>query len=334
MKSSEANQRWNTNGRNRDVGYRISDVGCKDAKLKAGSLHTTPEIRHAPSDISLKRHLDNFLVTFPKERHLVNDPVKFVHRYDDPRDREVAGLLASVFAYGNVKIVLRTVDHALACLGPRPAEAVAAFDARRDTKRLRGFYHRFNTSRDLGVLFWIIRRALEQYGSLEATFAAGLDENDPDVGAALERFSQRLLGFGHEDYYPRGELRRRLGVRFFFPRPSEGSACKRMNLFLRWMVRPSDGIDCGVWVKVAPRQLVIPLDTHIARISNYIGLTDMRNPGWRMAQDITQRLRGLDSEDPVRYDFALCHLGIAGDCPKKRNIIKCSLCPIQAICRL
>jgi uncharacterized protein (TIGR02757 family) len=283
---------------------------------------------------SLKFHLDNFLHHFPREEHLSSDPVQFVHRYDDPRDQEIAGLIASAFAYGNVKIVLRTVNSALAFLGPSPSRSIAAFDPQKDARRLRGFYHRFNTSRDLAALFWIIRRALEEYGSLERTFTTALSACDTDVTAALENFSATLLAFGHEQLYPRGELKRRIGVRFFFPRPSEGSACKRMNLYLRWMVRPRDGIDCGVWKGVAPRQLVIPLDTHIARISSYIGLTDMRSPGWRMAMDVTRSLRGLDAADPLKYDFALCHLGIAGDCPRKRDLEKCARCPIVAICKL
>ena len=283
---------------------------------------------------SLKFHLDNFLDNFPRERHVSNDPVQFVHRYEDPRDREVAGLIAAVFAYGNVKSVIRTVDAALQYLGNSPSRTLATFDPRKDARRLRGFYHRFNTNRDLAVLFWIVRRALEDYGSLEAVFTAGLSPADTDIGAGLENFCKTLLGFGHEQFYPRGELKRRIGVRFFFPRPSEGSACKRLNLYLRWMVRPEDGIDCGVWKTVAPRQLVIPLDTHIARISSYIGLTEMRSPGWAMALEITRNLRALHAEDPLRYDFALCHLGIAGDCPRKRNLEKCARCPIVAICRL
>ena len=282
----------------------------------------------------LKHHLDTFIANFPKERHLTNDPVQFVHRYDDARDREVVGLLASAFAYGNVKSVLRTVENVLGYLGPNPASSIAAFDPKTDLRRLRGFYHRFNTSRDLGVLFWIIRRALEDYGSLEGAFASTLSPGDIGVEAALNNFCRVLLGFGHEQFYPRGELKRRNGVRFFFPSPSEGSACKRLNLYLRWMVRPEDGIDCGVWTRVAPRQLVIPLDTHIARISTYIGLTDMHTPGWKMALDITHSLQRLHPDDPVRYDFALCHLGIAGDCPRKRNLQKCAKCPIVAICRL
>jgi uncharacterized protein (TIGR02757 family) len=283
---------------------------------------------------TLKFHLDAFIDQFPKEKHLLNDPVQFVHRYEDPRDREVVGLIASAFAYGNVKSVLRTVESALGYLGPAPAKAVFEFDPRTDIGRLRGFYHRFNTSRDLGALFWIIRRVLEEYGSIEAAFSSALSRTDEDTTAALERFSAILLGFGHEKFYPRGELKRRIAVRFFFPAPSQGSACKRMNLYLRWMVRPDDGIDCGVWSRVSPRQLVIPLDTHIARISSYIGLTALRSPGWRMAVDITRSLRRLHSEDPLRYDFALCHLGIAGDCPKKRNLQKCDRCPIVAVCQL
>src|SRR6184192_516873 len=123
---------------------------------------------------SLKHHLDTFIENFPKERHLANDPVQFVHRYDDPRDREVAGLLASAFAYG-------TVENVLGYLGPNPARSVAAFDPKTDLRRLRGFYHRFNTSRDLGVLFWIIRRALEDYGSLEGAFASTLPPDETEV---------------------------------------------------------------------------------------------------------------------------------------------------------
>jgi uncharacterized protein (TIGR02757 family) len=284
--------------------------------------------------MSLKHHLDTFLDNFPRERHLKNDPVQFVRIYDTPADREIAGLVASALAYGNVKIVLRTVRNALQHLGPSPSQTISSFDPRIDGRRLRGFYHRFNTSRDLAALFWIIRRTLEEYGSLQEAFASGLTTTAPDTTTALDRFSETLLGFGHEQFYPRGELKRRIGVRFFFPKPSQGSACKRMNLYLRWMVRPEDGIDCGVWNSVAPRQLVIPLDTHIARISGYIGLTGLRTPNWKMAVDITESLRKLHREDPLRYDFALCHLGIAGDCPRKRDLLKCARCPIVAICRL
>ena len=283
---------------------------------------------------SLKRYLDAFLDSFPRESHRFNDPVQFVHRYDDLRDREVVGLIASVLSYGNVKIILKSVERALTILGPRPAEAVGSFDPKKDVHRVRGFYHRFNTSRDLAVLFWMIRRILENHGSLESAFVQGLSEGDTDTGTGIGKFSELFLASGFEQFYSRRELKERAGVRFFFPSPVHGGACKRFNLYLRWMVRPADGIDCGVWTKVHPRQLIIPLDTHIARISGYIGLTERKSPDWRMAMDITRSLRRLDREDPLRYDFALCHLGIAGDCPRKRDTMKCARCPIQAVCTL
>jgi uncharacterized protein (TIGR02757 family) len=117
------------------------------------------------SRVYLKTHLDTFLDNFPKERHLASDPVQFVHRYEDPQDREVVGLIASAFAYGNVKIVLKTVAAVLDLLGDRPAMAIASFEPRKDIRRIRGFYHRFNTSRDLAALFWIIRWILISPGS-------------------------------------------------------------------------------------------------------------------------------------------------------------------------
>ena len=285
----------------------------------------------------LKYYLDALIGGFRKELHIANDPVRLVRRYDDPRDREVAGLITSALSYGNVKIILASVERALSFLGDHPTEAIAAFHPQADSKRLRGFYHRFNTSRDLAVFFWMIRRALEDYGSIENAFLSGLSgqsADSVDTGAAMDHFSALMLGFGHERLYPKGELARRAAVRFFLPTPRDGSACKRMNLYLRWMVRRDDGVDCGVWNRVTPGSLVIPLDTHIARISSYIGLTNRKSPGWAMAIDITRQLRLLDAADPLQYDFALCHLGIAGDCPRKRDLQKCVKCPILAICRL
>ena len=289
------------------------------------------------TDASLKYHLDAFLAAFQKDQHLAHDPVQHVRRYDDPRDREVAGLITSALSYGNVKIILKSVGRALSFLGPHPAQAIAAFNPQTDLRRLRGFYHRSNTSRDLAVFFWMIRRALEDYGSIENAFVRGTNGGRDDImdsGQAMDHFSSLMLGFGHERFYPKGELARRSAVRFFLPSPSDGSACKRMNLYLRWMVRSDDGVDCGVWNRLAPAGLVIPLDTHIARISSYIGLTDRKSSGWATAVDITRQLRALDVEDPLRYDFALCHLGIAGDCPRKRDLEKCVKCPILPVCRL
>src|SRR4030095_15290041 len=137
----------------------------------------------------LKHHLDAFLDGFPRERHVSNDPVQFVHRYDDPRDREVVGLIVSAFAYGNVKSILATADRALAFFRKRPPHALASFPPTQGATLLPGFYHRFNTSRDLAVFFWMLRRLLEDHGSLERAFASGLSATDENTGAAIARFS-------------------------------------------------------------------------------------------------------------------------------------------------
>jgi uncharacterized protein (TIGR02757 family) len=145
------------------------------------------------------------------------------------------------------------------------------------------------------------------HGSIEAFFGEGLGADDPDVGPALVSFSRRALALDHDGIYPSRRLPARAGVRYFFPSPEGGSACKRLNLYLRWMARRG-GVDLGVWRRPEPRQLVLPLDAHTQAIARRLRFTRYRSPGWAMAVDITRRLRRFDPEDPVKYDFALYRL--------------------------
>jgi uncharacterized protein (TIGR02757 family) len=164
-------------------------------------------------------------------------------------------------------------------------------------------------------------------GSLEAFFL----ESDPggeDVGEALDRFSRRALAFDVRAAY--GRVPERPGVCYFFPRPSAGSACKRLNLFMRWMVR-RDALDLGVWSRVSPARLVVPLDTHVVRVGRCLGLTRYTSPGWPMAVDITRALRALDAEDPVRYDFSICHLGMMSACGFQ-TARGSAQCPLKDVC--
>ncbi len=121
-------------------------------------------------------------------------------------------------------------------------------------------------------------------------------------------------------------------MRYLLPSPSGTSPCKRLNLYLRWMVRHGDSIDLGLWSRVSPRKLVIPLDVHVARISRRIGLTELKAPSWRMAEDITRSLRLLDPEDPVKYDFAICRLGILERCKKVKTAELCRECELRGLC--
>lgn len=236
------------------------------------------------------------------------DPLEFVRRQGTGPDREVVGLVASALAYGNVVQIKRSVAAVVELLGPRPAEAVRHLEPAEAARRLSSFRHRFNDGRDVACLLFFARQMIESAGSIEAFFTAGHDPSARDIGPALASFSQRTLALDHGGLY-RGRRPDAAGVRFFFPSPEDGSACKRLNLYLRWMVR-RDGVDLGVWRSVDPSVLVIPLDAHVYAIARRVRLTRYRSPGWPMAVDITRRLRKLDPSDPVKYDFALHRMGL------------------------
>lgn len=267
-----------------------------------------PRPKPIPRDERLRRRLEALYARYD-HRFVDPDPLELVRAYADPADREVVGLLAASLAYGNVIQIKRSVAAVLAVLGPRPAEGVRRLDPAEAARCLRGFRHRFSAGRDVACLLYFVRQALASHGSLEAFFAAGHDPEAPEVGGSLASFSSRMLALDHAGLYRGRRLPRAAGVRFFFPSPAAGSACKRLNLFLRWMVRRG-GVDLGDWTAVAPRALVIPLDAHILTIARRVGLTQYRSPGWAMAADITRHLRRFDPEDPVKYDFALHRLGL------------------------
>jgi uncharacterized protein (TIGR02757 family) len=254
----------------------------------------------------LKRRLDE-LYRHYDQRFLDPDPLQLVRKQGTAADREVVGLVASGLAFGGVAQIKRSIVAVLEVLGPRPAEAVAATGPAELTRRLRGFRHRWLDGRDVACLLGFARQMRASHGSIEAFFAEGLGADDPDVGPALASFSRRALTLDHHGLYRGHRLPARAGVRYFFPSPEGGSACKRLNLYLRWMAR-HDGVDLGVWHRPEPRQLVLPLDTHTRAIARRLRFTRYRSAGWAMAVDITRRLRRFDPEDPVKYDFALYRL--------------------------
>jgi uncharacterized protein (TIGR02757 family) len=258
----------------------------------------------------LKRRLD-LLYRRYDHRFVDPDPLQFVRAERRAEDREVVGLLASALAYGNVRQIKRGIEAVRELLGPRPARAVDRLDPHEAARGLGGFRHRFNDGRDVACLLYFLRQMRRSHGSVERFFAAGHPAGAEDVGPALDSAGARTLALDHGGLYGDGPLPSGAGVRFFFPRPAAGSACKRLNLYLRWMVR-RDRVDVGGWTSIPPRALVIPLDAHILRISRRVRLTRLRSPGWAMARDITARLRRLDPEDPVKYDFALHRLGLLG----------------------
>lgn len=287
----------------------------------------------APQEI-LREKLDAIARKYDR-RYLGTDPLKFVHRYADPRDREVVGLIAAAFAYGSVVLIFRAVEKILAVMGEHPREFLERFDPVRDRARFRGFRHRFHDGRDVALFLSLIAQALRAHGSLGALFAAGHSTGDADVGPALTHFVDAILAGNPRPFYPSGRLPQPHPVRFLLSSPADGSACKRMLLFLRWMIRENDGVDTGDWAaRVPASKLLIPLDTHTFRIVRYLGFTARNANDWRAAEEATAWLRTLDPADPVRYDFALCRLGILDLCPAKRDERKCTPCDLYDVCRL
>jgi uncharacterized protein (TIGR02757 family) len=258
------------------------------------------------------------------------DPVQIVRRYADPRDQEVIGFCAAALAFGRVQSVLNTVNALATVMGRSPAAFVRRFDTSAAHLELRAMVHRWIRGADIVALLWILRQMLEASGSIEGFFNEGYDAKGVDVGFALDSFSRRALALDLRAAYGR-RIPARAGVRYFFPKPSAGSGCKRLNLYLRWMVR-RDSVDLGVWTSIPPGKLIVPLDTHVIRLGRCLRLTTYTSPGWRMAADITASLRAIDPVDPIRFDFSLCHVGMMNACGFGRRQGDAQ-CPLKGICR-
>ncbi|TGU74294.1 TIGR02757 family protein [Geomonas terrae] len=265
------------------------------------------------------------------QAHLANDPLSFCHRFQAPEDQEVAGLIASSFAYGNVKIIKKNLTVIFDAMGPSPRRFVERFDPVDGVRLFAGFKHRFNDGRDLSALLLACRIMVEEAGSVEKWLLRFHDPANEDITGTLSGFSEAVKALDLAPVFGPGGVPKDAYFPFFFPSPASGSACKRLCMYLRWMVRPADGIDLGIWKGISPTQLVIPVDAHIQRICRFLGFTGRKQGDWRMACEITRALRELDPQDPVKYDFSICHLGISEGCDGKDRL-KCAACPIGDFC--
>jgi uncharacterized protein (TIGR02757 family) len=262
------------------------------------------------------------------------DPIVFVGRYAAPEDREVVGWLASAFAYGQVPVIQANVGKLLAALGPRPARTLDGVRSFRElaSDALAGFRHRFHGPRDAAALLYAIARAREAGGgTLRGFFESALRPEDGDTGPLLTRAVARIEAFDYRPVLGVKRLPSRSPIRFFFPDPVSGSACKRWNLYLRWMVR-RDALDFGLWPGIPTARLVVPTDTHVHRIARRLGLTKRRTADWKAARQITDALARFDAADPVRFDYALCRIGILDICVPSTRLCRCAECPVQEAC--
>ena len=265
---------------------------------------------------------------------LSSDPLHLPHEYEGGKDREFVGFISSLFAYGAAPQIIQAVRRVLAPLGTRPFDALMGYGGE---DLWPGFYYRFHRAPHLSFLFKALRMAYERYETLEGLYTEGLPAlagHEPwgRVEAALNQGAHRLMAF-IDVQNPPVSLRR--GLRFLINAPRTGSACKRHLMYFRWMVR-RDEVDLGLWTAFSPRELVVPLDTHVSRISHYLRLrrsAERRAPHWAMAMEVTRSLAALDVDDPVRFDFALARLGILDLCKRRFEAEVCMKCPLLPACR-
>ena len=279
----------------------------------------------------LPGHLQALYTRFPFDRSVPDDPVALIRPLaTDRRSAEIAGIFAATLAIGRAASIRRAFATWLRLTGgdlgafversPRPAGGAA----------LRGFRHRWIRGDQLTFLGYRLHEIQREHGGLEELFRSGF-EGPHGFAGGLDALAHGLRGESPRPGAPRPPV----GYRILFPSPLEAarSPCKRQTLFVRWMVRT--GVpDLGVWSHVPARELRVPLDLHVFWIARNLGLTRRKTPSWAAVEEITAALRTIDPVDPVRFDFVLCHTGISGDCPKHREIARCTPCAVRPDCRL
>jgi uncharacterized protein (TIGR02757 family) len=261
--------------------------------------------------LDLKQKLDYHYKAFDRSK-LEPDPLQFPHLFKDKKDIEVMAFIASVFAFGNVKQIINSLNRFLEISNNRPFKFIRGFSPGKSLSLK--FIHRFYSSDDIVQLFQLLKIAYNEFGSLKKLFLSVYNPKDENLKNGITHFNQYFLERAQKEF---GALSSRAsfdsaltrGIIFMFPLPEKGSACKRINLFLRWMVR-KDELDIGLWKGIPTSKLIIPVDTHIARICRKLKLTKRKNVSWKMAEEITNNLKKFDPDDPVKYDFAICHIGM------------------------
>lgn len=272
--------------------------------------------------------LDHLVATTDPAARLARDPLRFARRFSSPADQELAGLFAALLAFGRVAafgpVLTRLFDHAADRGGP--AAWIDGFSTA-DAARLGPLVYRWVRGPHLVDLCLSLQALRARHGSLRAA-ALALDPPGAPTLGPLARALSAALHAGLPAPAPRA-LKMLLGP------PGGASAGKRWCLYLRWMVRPpgpgAAGVDLGLW-PLPPSRLVIPLDTHVHRIARLVGLTARADPSWATAVEITGALARFSREDPTRYDFALAHLGISGDCTSTFQPAVCGACPLRGVC--
>ena len=273
----------------------------------------------------LRQVLEKLYDKYNHRRFIPPDPLQFLYRYSDFADREVVGFLSAALAYGRVEQIEKSLNDLLARMGKSPSAFVKDF-GKAGREILKSFKHRFTTGQDVADLLDILKQVLHSQGSIEAYFLRGYRQRDRNIIPALSEFCESLLGI----YAQKHGVRASPGLKFLLVSPSGKSVCKRLNLFLRWMVR-SDEVDPGLWQSVHKAKLIVPVDVHIARLCRMLRLYDRKTVSLATAVEITERFAEIEPADPVKYDFALSRIGIMDNCDGNYRQ-DCKTCELLGYC--
>jgi uncharacterized protein (TIGR02757 family) len=252
--------------------------------------------------------LEKLYVRYNRREFIGSDPLQFVYEYSKPADMEVVALLAADLAYGRVQQIQKSMADLLGRMGKSPYVFVRDF-GKAERRSLTGFKHRFTTDRDISDLLILLKKVLNRYANIEDFFIQGYNPGDKNIIPALSKFCDTLYSMHAREH--NGQINR--GLKYLLTNPSGGSVCKRLNLFLRWMVRDDD-VDLGLWKSVDKAKLIVPVDVHMARLCRILGFHDRKTVSLSTALEITKSFSKIEPADPAKYDFALTRVGIIKDC--------------------
>lgn len=269
----------------------------------------------AKDTIQLKGLLEELYAKYNHKELIPPDPLQFVCRYSARADMEIAALLAATLAYGRVEQIERSLNNLFGWMGTDPYEFVRDFDPAKRRKLL-DFKHRFTAGENICDLLELLKLVFEKNGSIEKHFLSGYNKTDENIIPALGKFCDSLLAM----YTARHRAAPSRGLKYLLAGPTAGGASKRLNLFLRWMVR-GDQVDLGLWKSIDKAKLIVPMDVHIFRVSRMLGFHHRKNISLKAAVEVTGNFAGIEPDDPVKYDFALCRIGMSQN-SKDWNMIK------------
>ena len=274
---------------------------------------------------TIKDVLETLYVKYNHRNLIKPDPLQFVYKYSHTEDMEIVGLLSAVLAYGRVEQIQKSITTLLNLMGESPYKFTLDFNQAR-RKKLQLFKHRFTTGNDISDLLTVLRVILIEHGSIENFFFSGYSNSDENIIPALTYFCDSFLNI----YTQSSKKESSRGLKYLLVSPSNGSACKRLNLFLRWMVRKDD-VDTGLWKSIDTSKLIVPIDVHMGRLCRILGFHDNKTISLKTAIRITEKFSEIEPNDPVKYDFALSRIGIVENCNGKPGP-SCNFCQLQPFC--